>query len=285
MTEVDDIINQLIEDINVLSLKTPNKKLPKCKDKKITKLDLFKKLGGFDPLTQTTRWVNVNEFVGDYISLHQKNGGLGRGWEKMYKLVKVKKDKSIIWTWDATTHEKEKIHKDLDTFIDKNNPPVPTLGSGNTHFLIKIHGEHSVNTNRPIRQDIKNFYKIIPCVVCGNTSNLICDHKNDLYNDPRVLDSKTQELSDFQSLCNHCNLQKRQISKITRREGKRWGATNIPSLKHWGIDFTQGGETYDPRDTDAMVGTYWYDPVQFHRDILTTIFKKKEYKNTIIQTD
>ena len=58
---------------------------------------------------------------------------------------------------------------------------------------------------------------------------------------------------------------------LGQRGGKRWGATNIPSLKHWGIDFTQGGETYDPRDTDAMVGTYWYDPIQFHKDILILV--------------
>ena len=101
-------------------------------------------------------------------------GGVGR---ECTNKVKVKKDKSIVWSWDATTEEKEEIHKDLNNFIENNNPQTPTLGSGNTHFLIQIHGEHCTNTNRPIRQDIKNFYKNVPCVVCGNTSNLICDHK------------------------------------------------------------------------------------------------------------
>ena len=85
MTEIDDIVNELTKNIDELSLKPTNKKLPKCKSKKMTKLELFKSLGEFNPLTQTTRWVNVSEFVGDYISLHQKNGGLGRGWERMYK--------------------------------------------------------------------------------------------------------------------------------------------------------------------------------------------------------
>ena len=84
--------------------------------------------------------------------------------------------------------------------------------------------------NRPIRDDIHKIIKSKPCVVCGSKSHLVTDHKNDLYNDLRVLNSKTQILDDFQCLCNHCNLQKRQISKQTKIEKKRYGATNIPHL-------------------------------------------------------
>lgn len=56
--------------------------------------------------------------------------------------------------------------------------------------------------------------------ICGSKSHLVTDHKNDLYNDIRVLNSKTQTVDDFQCLCNHCNLQKRQISKQTKIEKK-----------------------------------------------------------------
>lgn len=74
---------------------------------------------------------------------------------------------------------------------------------------------------------------------------------------------KTQTFDDFQCLCNHCNLQKRQVSKKTVELGKRYSATNIPMLSIFGVDFTQGDETYDKDDINAMVGTYWYDPVAF----------------------
>jgi len=122
--------------------------------------------------------------------------------------------------------------------------------------------------NRPIRQDIHKFYKENGrCIVCGSNSDLVTDHKNDLYNDPRVLDSKTQTKDDFQCLCNHCNLQKSAVEQKTRVSGKRYGATNIPMLTGYGIDFISGDETYDKNDINAMVGTFWYDPVEFMEKI------------------
>ena len=120
---------------------------------------------------------------------------------------------------------------------------------------------------RPINANIHKYHKKIGCVVCGSHSDLVTDHKNDLYNDPRVLDSKTQTIDDFQCLCNHCNLQKRQISKMTKKTGKRIGATSIPSLSVFGIDFVEGDENFDEKDINAMVGTYWYDPVEFMKKI------------------
>ena len=105
-------------------------------------------------------------------------------------------------------------------------------------------------------------------MVCGSRSDLVTDHKNDLYNDPRVLCAETQTIEDFQCLCNHCNLRKRQISKKTLETGRRYGATNIPQFAVLGVDFTSGSESFDINDKNAMVGTYWYDPVQFLRDVM-----------------
>jgi hypothetical protein len=123
--------------------------------------------------------------------------------------------------------------------------------------------KHLYGAQRPIHNEIDKFYKSQCCVVCGSSSDLVTDHKNDLYNDTRVLDRKTQKKEDFQCLCNHCNLQKRQVSKYTKEQGKRYGATNILSFACYGIDFISGDESFDPNDVNAMVGTYWYDPVEF----------------------
>lgn len=121
--------------------------------------------------------------------------------------------------------------------------------------------------SRPIRPDIDKYHKSMGCVVCGSHSDLVTDHKNDLYNDLRVLDRKTQTIEDFQCLCNHCNLQKRQVSKVTKETGKRIGATKIPSLAIFGVDFVEGDYSIDESDVNAMVGTYWYDPVEFMKKI------------------
>lgn len=136
---------------------------------------------------------------------------------------------------------------------------------------IGLNEELLAGKNRPIREDIRKYYNSQCCVACGSHSHLITDHKNDLYNDPRVLDIKTQTKEDFQCLCNGCNLQKRQIAKKTMETGKRYGATNIPCLSVFGIDFIEGDEKFDKNNVDAMVGTYWYDPVKFMNYIKTNL--------------
>ena len=134
--------------------------------------------------------------------------------------------------------------------------------------------DHLYGASRPIRKDIHEYHKKMGCVVCGSRSDLVTDHKNDLYNDTRVLDSKTQTIDDFQCLCNHCNLQKRQVSKKTKELGKRIGATAIPSYAIFGIDFVEGDETFDEKDINAMVGTYWYDPVEFAKKLRETLLHR-----------
>lgn len=104
------------------------------------------------------------------------------------------------------------------------------------------------------------------CVVCGSRNNLIIDHKNHLYNDLRVLKKETQTIDDFQVLCNHCNLQKRQTSVEERKEMKRYSAMNIPSISIFGIDYIEGTEKMDLTDPNCMKGTYWYDPVAFLKE-------------------
>ena len=127
--------------------------------------------------------------------------------------------------------------------------------------------DYLYGATRPIRTDIRKHHKKNGCVVCGSHSDLVTDHKNDLYNNPLVLNTKTQTIDDFQCLCNHCNLQKRQVSKKTKEIGKRIGATTIPTYAVFGIDFVEGDETFDEKDINAMVGTYWYDPVEFAKKI------------------
>jgi len=55
------------------------------------------------------------------------------------------------------------------------------------------------------------------------------------------------------------------------KTGKRYGATNIPSLSVFGIDFIEGDETFDKDNINAMVGTFWHDPVKFMEYIKITL--------------
>lgn len=139
----------------------------------------------------------------------------------------------------------------------------------NKVVAIRLAGfDMSEKYKRTISQAVRReILKDGTCVACGSHSSLVVDHKNDLYNDPRVLDVTTQTMDDFQCLCTHCNLQKRQVSKETRETGRRYPATRIPMLAPFKVDFISGGFEYDETDVNAMVGTFWYDPLEFMKKI------------------
>ncbi len=254
---------------SIRSMSTPMKQI-----KKDTNFDLFKKLGNYNNDTNTTRVVNVNEFINEYNALQLGNGGswCRRSATKHYKLATMKVNGDINYLWDPTDEEKSIVEKDFKEHCEKNKD-IDNEKSGRYIQYLKIFGIKTVDNNRPIRKDIKEHYRKEKCCACGRNTELVCDHKNDLYNDPRVLNTKTQTLDDFQSLCNSCNLLKRQVSKDSIKTGKRYGAKNIPSLKVYDIDFIVGDETFDITDINAMVGTYWYDPIAFHKGILKSLIK------------
>lgn len=134
-----------------------------------------------------------------------------------------------------------------------------------------IHGKNTEDSKkRPIKNTIKHYHRKFPCIICG-TKNTVCDHKNDLYNDKRVLNTLTQTVEDFQPLCNNCNLRKRTVSLKTIKEKKRQPPPPVILAMNGGIRFTSGDENFDPDDPNAMVGTYWYDPIAFGKECFETI--------------
>lgn len=233
------------------------------------KMSLFQKfldLGDFNPHTKQTRFVHSKEFTGEYESLKCGNGGSWCRFDgslgKQFKFVTVKRNGTIRCSWDVTEEEFEQIQSEIALY--KQKTPSAGFGTGTDILLFRIYGEQAKDLNRAIRKDIRDAIVKLSCVVCGTSTNIECDHKNDLYNDPRVNNLATQRIDDFQPLCKHCNDQKRQVVKKTKETGRRYGATNIASLKALGVpDFTVGDETFDPQSVTALVGTYWYDPVDF----------------------
>jgi len=156
-------------------------------------------------------------------------------------------------------------------------------GKGRKVIALKLNGlnDNKINGSlHPIGNHINKYFKENMfedgCVNCGTHSDLCIDHKNDLYNDEKVLNINTQQVYDFQYLCNHCNIVKREVCQKTKKTGKRYGATNIKKLKCFNIDFIIGDETFDLKNQDAMVGTYWNDPVAF----MEHIYKSFSIKNS-----
>ena len=118
--------------------------------------------------------------------------------------------------------------------------------------------------NRPISERIRAHFRNVPCVACGSTKSLVVDHKNDLYNEPRVMCAETQQISDFQSLCNACNLKKRADCSKTKKDRKRQPAPH-GFIQMGGLEFIEGDETFDDSPEGlGLKGTYWYDVEKYY---------------------
>ena len=234
----------------------------------------------------------VNEITNNYQNIlsvedTQKlglHGGPGNGSGDRTKISKLYVNTAIYgnsrepMTYPKSYDEHIELTEDNKKMINeyKKNRKEEGLkcGSGVIGFI--IHGENKdEKINHPIREDIKNYYSKFRCFKC-NAKKTICDHKNDLYNDPRVLNRKTQTKDDFQPLCNNCNLRKRAVSLKRDKEKKRQPPTPDILSTNGGIKFTQGDENYDPNDPNALVGTYWYDPITFGKECLK-INTSKQY--------
>lgn len=239
------------------------------KNNKMTQshIDLFKALGNYNEETCQTRFVKVSEFIGDFADLKFGNGG---GWSRLdgsfgkkYRVCTIKCDGKTRYSRNCSEEDKTQV----DTEIAEMNLPK---NKGNHITFIKIIGipKTEDTSSRSIRSDIRAHFANQRCVTCGD-SNIEIDHKNGLYNNPRVNTTATQTVDDFQALCKHCNDMKRQTYVWQNKNNQRYPATNIPMLAHFGIKYVEGDETFDPTNPDAMIGTYWYDPEAFMKKLFT----------------
>lgn len=208
-----------------------------------SKIDLFLELAKPDE-NGVSRWVFVDEFVGDYSPLVLGNGfSWGRKSSPLQKkyIVKVRRDKTPGNSVDGIK---------LDGFNDEE------------HF------------SQTIRKDIVETIRRQKCVMlginCSSENTLIeVDHKDGRKSDMRVSDARTQKLEDFQPLCKAANDVKRQICKNCKMTDKRWDATNIKGNPY---PFYEGDENYT--EDLGCVGCYQYDPVEYRKSSVKRICKE-----------
>lgn len=205
---------------------------------------------------QFTRILPTSEIKENYPSLYWGGNGIGDRWaNKKFNYSVIYQKKTRLYSENT----EDVIPKELlDDFLQiKTGPGI--IG-------VFVHSKRTNIQKRPIGKQIHEEITSMSCVVCG-TNDTICDHKNDLYNDERVLNSKTQVIDDFQPLCNHCNLQKRQICRLEQEREKIYSAKNIPRYKIYDFEFPWEKKNYDKLDIHCKTNTFWHDPVQFDKNI------------------
>jgi hypothetical protein len=168
--------------------------------------------------------------------------------------------------YELSNDDKNKIKKYRDIFLEKYKIDFEDKKiKKNSIIGIMIHYINEKKEIRPISLKIKKELKNKNCVMCGSYSSTVIDHKNDLYNDPRVLDVKTQCIDDFQVLCNHCNLQKRQISINEKKNNKIYSAKNLDRYKIYEFDFPWEKIFFDIKKFNTKNCSLWYDPIEFQK--------------------
>lgn len=204
-----------------------------------------------------TKIVSTNEIKEKHPELYWGGNGVGDRWVNKkfnYSVIYSKKQPTLYSENDDDKIPNELLNQFLDT-----NKGVGIIG-------IFVHSRRTTIQQRPISKNIHKKITSLSCVVCG-TTNTICDHKNDLYNDIRVLNLETQLISDFQPLCNHCNLQKRQICKMEEENKKIYSAKNIQRYNVYPFEFPWEKKVFDKNDINCKNGTYWFDPIEFDKNI------------------
>jgi hypothetical protein len=136
---------------------------------------------------------------------------------------------------------------------------------GNTIIGIFIHSLRTEVILRPIRADIRKALSKCPCAHCGSSAGIVIDHKNDMHNDPRVLCANTQLLVDFQPLCTHCNLQKRQVAVRERETERLYSAKKIPMYASIPYEIPWEKYAFDKKNPQCKKESFWYDPSEFER--------------------
>lgn len=204
-----------------------------------------------------------------YKKLDWGDNGIGDRWaNKKYNYTAIYNDKTKTYSENNDTvceHLVAIFRQDI-ALAAASVENITTKGI----IGIFVHSKRLNIIKRPIRKDIDRAIKQnANCVSCGSSSDIICDHKNDIYNDADVLNMATQQITDFQPLCNHCNLQKRQIFKDETALNKLYSAKQLQKYRAFPFEFPWEKKAFDITNIHTKQDTYWYDPIEFNNKIYT----------------
>ena len=141
------------------------------------------------------------------------------------------------------------------------------IRKSNAVYSVKLTGfNNSDKRNRSIRKDIVDQISKQRCVILDVGTQIEVDHKSGRYNDKRISNPETQEISDFQPLHKSANDAKRHHCQMCLKTKERYNAQRL--------GYKEGWISGDEKDTICN-GCYWYDPQEFNK-IISADFIKPE---------
>ena len=245
--------------------------LNKCTiSKRKTKLQLFEEI--FNPdQNGCTRIINISEIINcEKLTWNEGNGNCRKGNPP----------------WDYGGKYKWKIER-------KNNKSRGKVISIQAIGINK-NKEETHPINKEIRKKFNEIHK--NCLNCGTHRNLVIDHKNDLYNEKRVLNIENQKSEDFQRLCDKCNNDlKHSVHEKEIKSGKLHKAKDIGKFLRDKFEYPWEKCLRDYKDKDdkgekiwieeerhcCKYYTYWYDIETFENRREWYIMLRKVNKQII----
>ena len=196
----------------------------------------------------------------------RSDGDLGKEY-KFYRFCQNTKNldnfthASNCWKDNGITDEEKDLIRNIHSSLTWER-------GGTTVEYIKFFGkvEQSVISYPPLRADLKALMTAPGrcCDSCGSQDNLQCDHKNDLYNDPRMFNMAEQTEADVQTLCGKCNSSKARSKQKMLAENKRQPPPfNRYREGVYGVKYTEGTDALDLTDPNWYKGTYWGDCLDY----------------------
>lgn len=135
-------------------------------------------------LSSNNTQVISSEELNKYPKLSCSKNGTGDRWaNKKFNYTSIYGNKKANKTYSE--NESDNKYNETIELFKKNN-----INNSTKIIGIFVHSERLNRITRPINKSIRAKIICKACVSCGSHNDIICDHKNDIYNNNRVLNVK-----------------------------------------------------------------------------------------------
>lgn len=204
------------------------------------------------------------KIIFEYMNVDSNGCGDQVSYEELNELLLSKGHTKITANGDSffrdISEKEERINSDGLTVIDGiwKGYRIRKTKSGTQNLSVQLLGydEDYQKIYNSIPSHVKSHLSGRRCISCGSSARVLPDHKDGR---KRAGQGYYNSIDQFQPLCNHCNLTKREFCKKCRNTEKRFDASDLG----YKIGFYSGSQRWE----GSCAGCYWYDLEFFRRQL------------------